>query len=293
MLPDLQVSAAAARVGRGFAPGRPAAPRENENDLDFNSLGAVSRERRNVVDAPWVRKKPDPRRRKRVVSTDRLTRPPRIRYLAPVPNAHPTPKEAAGGRLVLASGSPRRSQILGDAGVDFQVDVSGIDERTRPDESPRDLVVRLAREKCLDVARRRDDVPPRPVLGADTIVVAGEEVLGKPRDEDHAVELVSRLVGATHRVMTGVAIAWTDGRGPWTKVVTSHVEMRPASRAEVEEYVAVGESLDKAGGYALQGEGARFVVSVRGSRTNVIGLPLEETLALLTEAGVSGVTGAR
>lgn len=296
MLPDLQVSAAAARVGRvgrGSAPGRPAALRENENGLDFNSLGAVSKERRNVVDAPWLRKKPDPRRRERVVPTDRLTTPPRIRYLALVPNAHPTSKEAADGRLVLASGSPRRSQILGDAGIDFQVHVSGIDERTRPDESPGDLVVRLACEKCLDVARRRDDVPPRPVLGADTIVVAGEEVLGKPRDEDHAVELVSRLVGTTHRVMTGVAIAWTDGRGPWTEVVTSHVEMRPASRAEVEEYVAVGESLDKAGGYALQGEGARFVVSVRGSRTNVIGLPLEETLALLTEAGVSGLAGER
>jgi len=293
MLPDLQVSAAAARVGRGFPPGRPAASRENENGLDFNSLGAVSKERRNVVDGLWLRKKPDPPQRGRAFAADRLTTPARIRYLAPVPNAHSTSKEDTDRRLVLASGSPRRSQILGDAGVDFQVDVSGIDERTRPDESPGDLVVRLAREKCLDVAGRRDDAPPRPVLGADTIVVAGEEVLGKPRDENHAVELVSRLVGTTHRVMTGVAVAWTDGRGPWTTVVTSHVEMRPASRSEVEEYVAVGESLDKAGGYALQGEGARFVVGVRGSRTNVIGLPLEETLALLAEAGVSGVAGAR
>ncbi len=204
-----------------------------------------------------------------------------------MPNAHVTPKDDEDSRLVLASGSPRRSQILADAGVDFLVDVSGIDEETRPGESPRDLVLRLAREKCLDVAGRRADTPPRPVLGADTIVVAGNEVLGKPRDVDHAVELVSRLVGATHRVMTGVAVAWTDGRGPWTTVVSSDVEMRPASRTEVEEYVAVGESLDKAGGYALQGEGARFVVGVRGSRTNVIGLPLEETLALLARAGVT------
>ena len=189
-------------------------------------------------------------------------------------------------RLILASGSPRRAEILGDVGVDFQVDVSGIDEKTRAGETPDALVVRLAREKCLDVAGRRDDAPARPVLGADTIVVApGEEVLGKPRDEAHAIELVSKLVGVTHRVMTGVAVAWTDGRGPWTTVVTSHVEMREATRDEVAEYVAVGESLDKAGGYALQGEGARFVTVVRGSRTNVIGLPLEESLALLSEGG--------
>ena len=216
-----------------------------------------------------------------------MTRPPLIRYLARVPNPNPTPEDAAAAGLILASGSPRRSQILGEAGLHFRVDVSGIDEKTRDDETPEDLVVRLAQEKCLDVAGRREDVPPCPVLGADTIVVAGASVLGKPRDEAHAVELVSRLVGTTHRVMTGVAVAWTDGRGPWTTVVTSHVEMRPATRAEVEEYVAVGESLDKAGGYALQGEGARFVVGVRGSRTNVIGLPLEESLALLSEAGVS------
>lgn len=186
---------------------------------------------------------------------------------------------------MLASGSPRRAEILGDAGVAFVVDVSGIDEKTRPGEAPHALAVRLAREKCLDVAGRRTDVPPRPVLGADTIVVAGEDVLGKPRDAAHAVELLSRLVGTTHRVMTGVAVAWTDGRGPFSCVVTSEVEMRAATRDELIDYVAVGESLDKAGGYALQGEGARFVVAVRGSRTNVIGLPLEETLALLAEAG--------
>ncbi|MEM9177659.1 MAG: Maf family protein [Myxococcota bacterium] len=187
---------------------------------------------------------------------------------------------------MLASGSPRRAQILGEAGVHFRVDVSGIDEKTRDGESPEALVVRLAREKCLDVAGRRNDAPPRPVLGADTIVVAGDEVLGKPRDEAHAIALVSRLVGTTHRVMTGVCVAWTDGRGPFTTHVTSHVEMRDATRSEVEAYIAVGESMDKAGGYALQGEGARFVTAVVGSRTNVIGLPLEETLALLAEAGV-------
>lgn len=194
-------------------------------------------------------------------------------------------RPAAPLRLVLASGSPRRADLLERAGLDFSVDVSGIEELTRAGEAPEALAVRLAQEKCLDVAERRKDEPARPVLGADTIVVTCEdEVLGKPRDEAHAVELLAKLVDSTHRVMTGVCAAWTDGRGPWTTLVTSHVDMRPATRAELVEYVAVGESLDKAGGYALQGEGARFVTRVRGSRTNVIGLPIEETLALLEEA---------
>lgn len=246
-------------------------------------MGAVGKARRNVLEGPRVRKKPPPRPHPRPQRAARLTTAARIGNLAAVPNT----ESDADGRLVLASGSPRRSQILGEAGVHFRVDVSGIDEQTRPNESPEELVVRLAQEKCLDVAGRRDDVPPRPVLGADTVVVSGEDVLGKPRDEAHAIELVSRLVGTTHRVMTGVAVAWTDGRGPWTTYVTSHVAMRAASRTEVEEYIAVGESMDKAGAYALQGEGARFVTNVHGSRTNVIGLPIEETLSLLAKAGVA------
>ena len=193
--------------------------------------------------------------------------------------------------LVLASGSPRRSQILGDAGLRFEIQPSGIDELTRPGETPPDLAERLAREKAEDVARRLPDAPARPVLGSDTIVVAaGENVLGKPRDADHAVELLAQLVGTTHRVMTAIALAWTDGRATASQVVVSHVEMRPATRDELIKYVAVGESLDKAGGYALQGEGARFILGVRGSSTNVIGLPLEETLALIEHEGAAPFT---
>jgi septum formation protein len=199
----------------------------------------------------------------------------------------PTPSDPTPARLVLASASPRRSELLADARVPFEVVVSAVDEQTRPGETPTALVERLAREKCLDVAERLPGDPARPVLGADTIVVAGGQVLGKPRDAAHAVELLSRLVGTTHRVMTAIAVAWTDGRAARSQVVTSRVTMRPATRAELEEYVAVGESLDKAGGYALQGEGARFVTSVEGSRSNVIGLPQEETLALLRASGMT------
>jgi septum formation protein len=155
----------------------------------------------------------------------------------------------------------------------------------REGELPAALAERLAREKAIDVAQRIGSPPAIPVLGADTIVVAGEDVLGKPRDEDHAVELLLQLMGTTHRVMTGIALAWSDGRKVLSQVVTSEVEMRSATRQELLDYVAVGESLDKAGGYALQGAGRRFVLGVRGSSSNVIGLPLEETLALFERAG--------
>ena len=188
-------------------------------------------------------------------------------------------------RLVLASASPRRSKILSEAGLFFDIQPSTIEEMTRAGEAPARLADRLAREKAVDVAQRLGSPPAIPVLGADTIVVAGEDVLGKPRDEAHAVELLSRLMGKTHRVMTGIALAWSDGREVLSQVVTSEVEMRPATRRELVDYVAVGESLDKAGGYALQGAGRRFVVGVTGSSTNVIGLPLEETLALFERAG--------
>jgi len=204
--------------------------------------------------------------------------------------------------LVLASGSPRRSDILSEAGIPFEVIVSGVDELTRPGERPEDLALRLASEKCLDVARRLPAAPPRPVLGADTIVVSvDDEVLGKPNNEAHAALLLEKIVGTTHRVMTGVAVAWTDGRSFGTSdsdtapdpsrtltcLGTSFVTMRSATFEELVEYVAVGESLDKAGGYALQGEGARFIVGVEGSRTNVIGLPIDETRELLRQAGLT------
>lgn len=192
---------------------------------------------------------------------------------------------AASDTLVLASASPRRREILGEAGVPFEVRPSTIDEEPRVGEPPEALVERLAREKAVDVARALAAGPPRPVLGADTVVVLDGEILGKPRDEEHAVAMLSRLVGRAHRVMTGIALAWTDERSLESRVVASEVEMRAASTDEIRAYVALGESLDKAGAYALQGGAIRFVTRVVGSRTNVIGLPREETLALLDGAG--------
>lgn len=192
--------------------------------------------------------------------------------------------------LVLASASPRRSRLLGEAGIAFEVVPADIDEHPVAGESPVEMAERLAREKALAVAARLADGPPRAVLAADTIVVLGDLVLGKPRDPDHAVELLSSLVGRTHEVVTGVALAHTGTTDTRSLHVSSRVRMRPAEVDEIRTYVATGEPLDKAGAYALQGEGRRFVEQVDGSETNVIGLPMDETLALLAAAGSNGST---
>jgi septum formation protein len=187
--------------------------------------------------------------------------------------------------LILASASPRRREILARAGVACEVVPAEIDERSRPGEAPEALAERLAREKALCVARRVGPRPPRLVLGSDTIVVLDGEVLGKPRDPAHAEALLARLAGRTHRVITGVALARSESLDLASLTVASRVTMRAAGADEIRRYVASGEPLDKAGAYALQGEGRRLVAAVEGSESNVIGLPLEETLGLLRAAG--------
>jgi septum formation protein len=199
------------------------------------------------------------------------------------------PPRPLTGPLVLGSGSPRRRELLARAGVAFEVQPADIDERARPGEVPRALAERLAREKALAVARRVGPAPARLVLGADTIVVLDGDVLGKPEGPEDAVHLLGRLVGRAHRVLTAIALVESEALGDWSAVVESRVWMRPADAGEIRRYVATGEPLDKAGAYAAQGEGRRFIERIEGSETNVIGLPLEETLALLREAGLDGV----
>lgn len=188
---------------------------------------------------------------------------------------------------MLASASPRRRELLAGAGVAFEVVPAEIDEAARPGEAPVALAERLAREKALAVAQRLGPRPPRLVLGSDTIVVLEGEVLGKPRDPRDAEWLLGRLVGRTHEVRTGVALAGSADLAVRSFTVLSRVTMRAASAEEIRRYVATGEPLDKAGAYGLQGEGRRFVAEVRGSESNVIGLPLDETLALLRAAGAA------
>jgi hypothetical protein len=184
--------------------------------------------------------------------------------------------------LVLASASPRRRALLAAAGIPIEIRPADIDEAQQPGERPAALVERLAREKALVIARQQ---PQALVLGSDTIVVLGERILGKPRDPTHAEELLSQLCGETHTVWTGVAVVGDGGARVESCQVASQVTLRAASASEIRDYVAGGEPMDKAGAYALQGEGGKFVAGVVGSRTNVIGLPMDETLALLRAAG--------
>ncbi len=182
--------------------------------------------------------------------------------------------------LVLASASPRRRDLLGQLGLRFTVAAADLDETPRPAEAPEAYVLRLAREKAQAVAGR---FPGAWVLAADTPVVLVMELLGKPRDEAEARDMLSRLSGRTHEVHTGVALA---GRADEALVVRTRVTFRALSAGEIAWYAGTGEPLDKAGAYAIQGKGGFLVAAIEGSPTNVIGLPLGETLALLQRAGV-------
>ena len=187
---------------------------------------------------------------------------------------------ADGSALVLASASPRRLDLLRLADLEPVVLPAEVDETPAEGEDPVSLVVRLARDKACAVR------PPAGswVLGADTTVVIDGQVLGKPADAEEAVGMLERLRGRTHRVATAVAVRQPDG-GLVETVVTTEITMAPLSDAAIAAYVATGEPLDKAGAYGIQGRAAAFVSRVNGSWTNVVGLPLVETLDLLRDAG--------
>lgn len=178
--------------------------------------------------------------------------------------------------LILASGSPRRRELLLSAGVKFDVRPADVDESVRPGEDPRAYALRVATDKALAVA---GDL----VLAADTVVALGDTVLGKPRDVEDARRTLERLSGRTHRVFTAVVLG-TRGRLK-SRVCSTAVTFRLLTVADIDRYVSTGEPMDKAGAYGIQGLGGSLVDRVRGSYTNVIGLPLRETLALLDRWG--------
>jgi septum formation protein len=192
--------------------------------------------------------------------------------------------------LILASASPRRRELLAACSIPFQIIPSTIDEYPLPDEPAEAYVRRLALAKADAVARRHPDAV---VLGADTIVTIDGLLLGKPQTLDDARQMLHRLSGREHQVVTGVAVVSertagsSGGRGA-QQVVASRVLMRHFTAATIEWYIATGEPLDKAGAYAVQGLGAALVERVEGSYTNVVGLPLTETLALLGQFGIAG-----
>jgi septum formation protein len=182
--------------------------------------------------------------------------------------------------LVLASASPRRQELLGSAGISFAVQPADVDETPLAGESPRDCAERLAREKALAVWRVRSlDI----VLGADTIVVVDESILGKPRDADDAARMLRMLSGRPHCVITGVCLV---GPGPVEARTASEstlVTMSELSDDEIRAYVATGEPMDKAGAYAIQGMASRWIPRIEGDYSNVVGLPVALVYRMLRE----------
>ena len=171
-------------------------------------------------------------------------------------------------QLILASASPRRKELLGLYGIPFTVRAADIDETMDPDKPPFDEVARLSREKALAVPREPEDV----VVAADTIVVCDGIVLGKPRDEAQAIEILSLLSGRPHQVMTGCTVLRGQKDETFTEVTDIH--FRPLSPGEIRRYVATGEPMDKAGAYGIQGGAALFCQRMEGDYYNVMGLPV-------------------
>lgn len=192
-----------------------------------------------------------------------------------------TQPAAADPVICLASTSPRRRELLTQIGVPHTVVAAHVDESLLPGEAPADYVARLARLKAATVRQREEALP---VLAADTTVVLGGSVYGKPDGRADGIAMLESLAGKTHQVLTAVALA--TGRGIALRVNCSSVRFRDIERAEMEAYWDTGEPRDKAGGYAIQGYGAVFVAALSGSYSGVMGLPLLETAELLRDAGI-------
>ncbi|MCF0247144.1 MAG: septum formation inhibitor Maf [Synergistes sp.] len=186
-------------------------------------------------------------------------------------------------KFILASGSPRRRELLTAIGWEFEVIPSQSEEKLSESETPSELVMRLAREKAAEVAEK---YPGRCVLGADTVVTIDGRVLGKPSSEREAAEMIAQLSGREHSVITGVALIASDGRliNEYEETV---VTFRDLSKDEIDAYISRGESMDKAGAYAIQGYGALLVEGIKGCFFNVVGLPLRRVGKMFEEMGIT------
>ncbi|TNF22941.1 MAG: septum formation protein Maf [Deltaproteobacteria bacterium] len=220
-------------------------------------------------------------------------------------------------QIILASASPRRKELLERLGFTVKVIPSAIDEVRNEGEAPENFVKRMARTKCLAVVDRLNQTmyPAEPggdpqarrypaiagatagartqetrwVIGADTVVVLGDRILGKPKDTAEASEMLHRLGGNSHRVITGFCIHDLRKNKEGIQAVGTDVRFKRLTSSEIEKYIAVGESMDKAGAYAVQGVGAYLIDSIVGSYTNVVGLPLCQTVEMMEEMGAHDI----
>jgi nucleoside triphosphate pyrophosphatase len=192
-----------------------------------------------------------------------------------------------GNWLILASRSPRRYELLKQVGLEFDVIPSRIEEDFVKGESPRKHVLRLAEAKALDVGNRH---PDHWVIAADTIVYVDHSILGKPKSREEAKKMLRRLSGKQHRVLTGFSVQHLEkGKGDREAVQTA-VKVKKLTQAEMEWYVETGEPFDKAGGYAIQGMGSFMIESIKGSYTNVVGLPICELIQMMSRLGALRIT---
>lgn len=185
-------------------------------------------------------------------------------------------------RIVLASASPRRSQLLKQIEVEFSVQPSGIDESKIHDSSAIDLVQQLAVAKSKDVAKKLDKGL---VIGADTVVAYKNQILGQPDSHDEAATMLTKLNGTYHQVITGLAVIDIEASIQKVDYKTTEVEMRKITNQEISDYINTGEPMDKAGGYGIQQRGAVFITGINGSYTNVVGLPVAKLVMMCRELG--------
>jgi septum formation protein len=189
---------------------------------------------------------------------------------------------ASHGTIILASASPRRSELMSLAGIRFSVMPADICEDVLAGESPPDHVMRLSREKADAVAASTDG---RFFIGADTIVVLGDRIMGKPADEDEAFGMLTGLSGCNHEVITAFTVFDKVSRIHLSRCVRTEVTFKELSEREIRAYIATGCPMDKAGAYAMQGGAVHFIRSICGSYTNVIGLPMTELYEALSQMG--------
>lgn len=189
-------------------------------------------------------------------------------------------------KIILASTSPRRAEILREAAIPFEILAPQIDEAVLPGETAQAMVARLAEAKARAAAAKIEAGKCECIIvGADTTVELDGEILGKPRDSAHAREMLARLAGRTHHVLTGIFLLRLPGNSTRATVETSAVTFAPLSESEIDSYIASGEPMDKAGAYAIQGLAGRYISRIEGCYFNVVGLPLARIYALLRELG--------